>query len=242
MTVKNEQFLLPLNLQFFSEDLEDKKDETITPEGGEEKVTDNETKHEEDVKTFTQAEIDALVKKAKAQAVKKYSDYDDLKQKIQEIEDEKETKRKEELTEIDRIREDKQKAEDDKQALLDRLNKLEEERKQEKILGAFKDAAQANSIEYVAQAMKLADLSAVEIGEDGSVTGMDELVKALVEENPFLIKEKKQPKTIGEGSNQATKTDKTADQILEEAKNKAIKSGRIEDRLNFAKLKRELGK
>jgi hypothetical protein len=54
---------------------------------------------------------------------------------------------------------------------------------------------------------------------------------------------KKEPKTIGNPSNPNPNetAQKTAEQLLKEAEEKAKKSGRIEDVAAYSKLKRELG-
>ena len=114
--------------------------------------------------------------------------------------------------------------------------------KPRKVNSEFIKVANANGIQYVDDAMRLADLSAVKVGEDGKVEGVEEIVKALVENKPYLVAQKK-AKAIGEASNQVSdRSDKTADQLLAEAAEKARKTNKPEDKIAFAKLKRELGK
>jgi hypothetical protein len=83
----------------------------------------------------------------------------------------------------------------------------------------------------------------VTIDEDGNVVGIEDVIKALVEHKPFLLAQaKKEPKPIGESTNaKSDKSDKSAEQLLREAAEKARRTGRPEDLAAYAKLKRELG-
>ncbi|MMZ65188.1 hypothetical protein D1872_275770 [compost metagenome] len=93
----------------------------------------------------------------------------------------------------------------------------------------------------MAAALKLADLSAVTVDEEGNVVGAKEAVDALVSMHGYLV-EKTQPKSIGGAAGGGDLlSDKTKEQLLEAAAEKARRSGRSEDRAAFAKLKRELG-
>ncbi|WP_052759480.1 hypothetical protein [Paenibacillus sp. DMB20] len=83
-------------------------------------------------------------------------------------------------------------------------------------------------------------MSGVTVDEDGNAQGVEEAVKALVETHPYLT-EKTQPKQIGGASGGADPTDKSKEQLLADAAEKARKSGRLEDQAAYAKLKRELG-
>lgn len=169
---------------------------------------------------------------------------DDLKSMVDDYNARKqaeEQRKREEMSELERLQADLKAKEEVGQKLARQLEELQERVKQERITNAFIKAATQHNIAYIDDAIKLADLSAVKVNEDGSVEGVEEVVKALVETKPFLLRKTQIP--IGEPSNggKAGVSEKTAEQQLEEAKNKALKTGRAEDRAAYARLKRELG-
>lgn len=229
--------LLRLNLQFFAEGDEGGG----TDDNGVGDDANKETPPASKVVTMTQEELDTLIGREKGRVKGKYADYDDLKAKLTEYEAAQQAKADEELSAVERLEKklaDKEAAE---LALTAQLDEVRTQATQERVRNAFRQAAAANDVSYVDAALKLADLSAVEVGEDGSLIGVDEIVKALVEDNPFLVA-KKQQREIGESSNGGKQdNEKTSEQMLEEAADKAKKSGRIEDRVAFDKLKRQLG-
>ena len=226
--------LLRLNLQFFSEEGE--------PDG---KGTDggaDEGKSEPKVVTMTQEELDALIGREKGRVKGKYADYDDLKAKLTEFEKAQQEKADAELSAVERLEKQLADKEAAELALTAQLDAVKTQATQERIRNAFVQAAATNEVAYVDVAMKLADLSAVVVGEDGAINGVDEIVKALVADNPFLVAKKPQQQ-IGDPSNGGRDpNEQTADQLLEEAAEKARKSGLPADRAAFAKLKRELRK
>lgn len=226
--------LLRLDLQFFAEG-----DEGGADDKGDD--IDKETPPAAKVVTMTQEEFDAIIVREKGRVKGKYADYDDLKAKLTEYEAAQQAKADAELSAVERLEKQLAEKEAAELALTDQLNEVKTQATQERIRNAFVQAASANEVTYVDAALKLADLSAVEVGEDGSLTGVDDIVKALVADNPFLVA-KKQQKEIGESSNGGKQdNEKTSEQLLEEAADKAKKSGRIEDRIAFDKLKRQLG-
>lgn len=232
---------LPLDLQFFAEE-QPAETNPVDTTPAETKV-DASDMPAETPKTFTQAELDEIVAKRLERDRKKYADYDDLKSKASEYEAKLESQRLAELSEVEKAQELAQKFE----AQLTELNgQLEAERtkaQQDKIRFEFTKVATSANIIDIDGALKLSDLSAVSIDENGVVVGMDDVIKTLVEHKPYMVA-KKQTQPIGQPSNQGTAQyhDKPAEQLLDEAKAKARKSGRIEDRVAYDKLKRELSK
>jgi hypothetical protein len=219
---------------------EEIKQETVeTPE---EVVEEKETKSVD--KTFTQAELDDIVAKRLERERKKFdkfADYDDLKTKASEYEKKLEEQRLAELSEKERAEEVAKKFEEERNQYAKQLEELNARIEREKKHTAFIKAATSANIAYIDDAIKLADLSAVTIDEEGNVVGVEDVVKSLVEHKPFLVA-KKQTKSIGEATNgNQEKSEKTADQLLKEAADKVRRTGKPEDKMAYAKLKRELG-
>lgn len=225
--------------------------EELNQEKVEELVNENSTVEEPEnnpeelkTKTFTQEELDKIVADRIARERKKldkFADYDDLKTKAAEYEKRLEEQRLAELSEKERAEEIAKKAEEEKSELAKQLEELRKANEQEKIHNEFIKVATSQNVAYIEDALRLADLSAVTV-EDGKVIGVVDVVKALVDNKPFLLA-KKQPKPIGESSNgSADVSDKTSDQLLREAAEKAKRTGRTEDKVAYATLKRELGR
>ncbi|MCY9582446.1 hypothetical protein [Paenibacillus alvei] len=231
MTNESKRLKYTLNLQLFAEE-----DPEPTPQDPSADPTP------EPEKTFTQAELDDIVTKRLERERKKFTDYDDLKSKLAEYEHEREEKQRAEMTEIERFKADLEKDQAAKQTLESELTTLRESVKQEHIRNAFITAAQAANIAYIDDAWSLADKSEINVGDDGKVVGIDALIASLVESKPFLVAQNPtKPKTIGDPTDVPPKGQKTAEQMLKEAADKARASGRSEDRAAYAKLKRELG-
>lgn len=196
-----------------------------------------------DVKTvtMTQAELDALIGKEKGRVKSKYADYNDLKTKLSTFEQAEKERKELEMTELEKLQAQLAEKDTKEQTLAQQLADLEKAVQNEKIRNAFNQVATSQNVNHLDDAFVLADLSAVTV-EDGKVVGMEDAIKALVDNKPFLLA-KKQPKPIGESTNGNTeRADKTAEQLLKEAAAKAKASGRIEDKMAYATLKAELNK
>lgn len=211
--------LLRLNLQFFADDNGGDNNNGSEPDiPNDNKNDDSQPK----VKTFTQDEVNELIMKRLERERKKYADYDDLKAQLEELRKVDEERKRAEMTEIERYKADLEKALNERQTFEQELAKLRESVKQERIKNAFITAATSANIAYIDDAFRLADLSAVTIDEDGNVVGIEDAIKALVEHKPFLLAQaKKEPKPIGEPTNNSTVDEvKTLEQQLEDAKRK----------------------
>lgn len=228
MTKSNE--LLALDLQFLAED--GKQD------GGESTGQDAPK-----IVTMTQEEFDAVIVREKGRVKSKYADYDEIKAKADEFEAEKARIERESMDETERIKADLAAEQLAKQELADQLTALQQQAEKQRIHAAFIRKASDVGIKYTDAAAKLSDLSALEFDEGGELIGIDDVLNALITENPFLIEVAPvQPKQIGGPSNAGgEQVEKTKEQLLEEAKQKAFKSGLPKDRAAYAKLKRELG-
>ncbi|AZU61066.1 Clp protease ClpB [Neobacillus mesonae] len=207
-------------------------------------VVEPENKPEVKMVTMSQEAFDALIVKEKGRVKSKYADYDDLKTKASEYEKVLEEKRLAELSAQERAEELAKKFEAERNEYAKQLEELKSQAQREKVVNAFIKAAPGVNIpaDRIDAALKLADLSAVTVGENG-VEGLDAVMGTLVEQYAFLAETKKPQKPIGEPSNSPKETaDKTSDQLLREAAEKAKRTGRTEDLAAYAKLQRELRK
>jgi hypothetical protein len=208
--------------------------------------TAEESVNKPETKTFTQEELDKIVADRIARErkkIEKFADYDDLKTKASEYEKALEEKRLAELSAQERAEEIAKKYEAERNEYAKQLEELKTQAQREKIVNAFIKAAPGVNIpaDRIDAALKLADLAAVSIGENG-VEGLEDVMNALVTNYSFLAEVKKPQKPIGESSNSLKDVaEKTSEQLLRDAQDKAKRTGRIEDRMAVAALKRELG-
>lgn len=232
--------LLPLNLQFFAENddadtQQDAQQVEETPENAGESPS-------EAPKSFTQAELDEIVAKRLDRERKKYADYDEVKTKAIEYETKLEEQRLAELSEKERAEALAQKYEAEKQELANKLDALQKANEKAQLHAAFTKAATSAGIAYIDDAIALSDLSALTIEENGEINGLDALIAGLVENKPFLLaQEPQKQQPIGNAAQTAKVADKSAEQLLKDAAEKVRATGRTEDRVAYAKLKRELG-
>ncbi|MGY5190352.1 UNVERIFIED_CONTAM: Clp protease ClpB, partial [Bacillus amyloliquefaciens DSM 7 = ATCC 23350] len=64
----------------------------------------------------------------------------------------------------------------------------------------FLKVATSRGVDYIDDALRLAELSAVKV-EDRKVIGMDDVVKGLVDNKPYLVAKQQTLKPIGQPSN-----------------------------------------
>ncbi|MBA9027525.1 phage scaffolding protein [Peribacillus huizhouensis] len=197
-----------------------------------------------EVKKFSQAELDKIVAERvtrEKKKLEKFADYDDLKTKLTTFEQAEKERQEAEMTELEKLQAQLAEKDTKEQTLAQQLAELEKAVQNEKIRNEFIKVATSQNIAFLDDAFSLADLTAVTV-EDGKVVGMDVAIQTLVDNKPFLLSKPK-PKPIGESSNgNVDRADKTAEQLLKEAAEKAKQSGRIEDKMAYAQLKSELSK
>jgi hypothetical protein len=107
------------------------------------------------------------------------------------------------LTEVDKLKKQLEEKDKTTSGLEDQLNAFKDQTKKDKINNAFKAAAKEAKIKYADDAIKLIDMSAFTLGEDGKVEGLEAAVKKLAEEKPFLLSD--EDHEIGKSSNQGSK-------------------------------------
>lgn len=193
-------------------------------------------------KTFTQEELDSILKDRLDRERKKYADYDDKAAKLAELEKAEEERRLASLGEVERAQEEIAKKAQEAEELRQRLATIEGEREEERKLAAFKSLA--SSAEYglsadrIEAAIKLADMSQLQKTDEGY--DANDVMKALVDKYPFLTAQAAaQP--IGKPLAQTQEVVADKRSLLEKLAEKARLTGRTEDKIAFAKAKRELG-
>lgn len=180
---------------------------------------------------FTQSQLNSIIGDRVNQVKNKYE------AKIQEL--------NKQLEEVMNGNDELKKKAEEYDALSEKFEKFKAKYRTEKIQSKFKEKAKEYDVEYVDAALKLVkdELFQLNIDENGDVEGIDDLVKNLVEQNPFLVVQKKQqPKVLGAPTNPSGKAEKTKEQLLKEAHDRAKRTGRQEDIIRYSQLKRELNK
>ncbi|MFD2702780.1 scaffolding protein [Paenibacillus shunpengii] len=175
----------PLNLQLFAEDPE--------PTPPQDPPADPQPP-----KTFTQDEVDRLITDRLSRERKKFGDYDELKTKLTEFEQAEEERKKAEMSAHERLEAEKAealKAADEAKAERDQALTAANQRL---IKAEFRALARELNVrkDAIDDALKLADLSAVTVDDEGNAVGVEDVVKALIENKPFLVE---QPKNRGIG-------------------------------------------
>lgn len=117
---------------------------------------------------------------------------------------------------------------------------MEQEEKVSQFEQKFRELAENSNIEYVDDALKLADLSGVYF-EGDELHGVEEVVKELAENKPFLLK-KKAPTRIGRPAGRGYDDDHERGEmaLLADYAKKAKRTGRMSDRVAYAKMKRQV--
>ncbi|QCY64998.1 hypothetical protein [Bacillus thuringiensis] len=194
----------------------------------------------EELKQFTQKQIDEMIIAAKQQVKKKFADYDEVKAKAEELEKAQKEAKLAEMDELERTKTSLAEKDEELTKLQTQIAEMELSQKRTAVTNAFKEAAISANIptKRLEDAKVLAGIS-----EETDVEKIEELVKKLVEEKPFLVETKApQQKQIGDHSNGATKVnEKTKSEMLTEAADKARRTQRMEDKLAYVNLKAKLG-
>jgi hypothetical protein len=160
-------------------------------------------------KTFSQEDLDRLIKERLKREKDKYADYKDLKAQAEKWAEHEEAQK----TEIDKAHDKAQKAEAERDEALAQAN--------ERLMRAafVAEAAKAN-VSHPEDAYMLADLSEVEITDDGAVSGVEGAVKALVEAGRLVIRKQAAP-SLDAGAGGGTSAVEQAAQTLTEEQLKA---------------------
>ncbi|MFC4103607.1 phage scaffolding protein [Paenibacillus xanthanilyticus] len=226
------KFPLVLDMQLFAEGDDDGGDDTKPdPEPPVKKVE------------MTQAELDALIAREKGRVKSKYADYDDVKTQLAAFKEAEEERKKADMSEKERLEAEKADALKRAEDAATERDKALTAANQRLIKAEFRALARELGVRADAldDAFTLADLSAVKVDDEGAIEGVKDVVEALLKNKPFLAGQTK-PREIGDNKGPEDKPDKTKEQLLAAAAEKARRTGRIEDRMAYSALKEQLNK
>lgn len=137
---------------------------------------------EQPAATFTQADLDRIIKERLERERTRYADYNDLKKAAEELEKLKDA----ELSEVERLGKEKEQLE----AKMAEQAKAAEAREQEHqamlVRAEVRVSAAALGFQNPNDAYALADLSSVTV-EKGEVQGVENALKALAKDKPYLL-------------------------------------------------------
>ena len=182
----------------------------------------------EETRVFTQAELDRIIQERLARERQKYGDDDDLKK----AKDELDALKAEQMSELEKAQKRAADLEAERdQALVEANDRL--------IKAAFVAAAAQAGAAHPEDAFALADLSGVEIGEDGQVTGVEDAVKALVEAGRLPMSDKRRAPGLDGGAGGGQGPGERAPELSEEERAIARKMGLTDEQYQKAKKKGE---
>jgi hypothetical protein len=156
-------------------------------------------------RTFTQEDVDGIVKDRLNREHEKYKDYDDLKTKAQKFTEAEEAQK----SELQKATEAKQAAEAQRDAALQKAN-------ERMIRAEFISAASGLDVAHPEDAYALADKADVSITEDGKVVGAAEAVKALVDGGRLPLKTKPKAPGLNGGAGGGRDEDRPVELSVEE--------------------------
>lgn len=214
---------------------QDNIEENIAEEEG--KDTQTSADSSEDTRTFTQEELNEIVAKRLERERRKFEDYEDVKKKAKEYEKAVKKAEREKMSEVERLQADLEERDRAFEEMKEAAEQARQEAEKLRIRTAFEVQARKEGIKYVEDAYKLAVLEygdRISVEED-EVVGLEEVIKELAAEKPFLLSP---AKPIGQPMASTKEIPKrTAEDELREAKEKA-KSGTPEDKIAYMKLRR----
>lgn len=210
-----------------SEELTKETVEQTTPEVAENKPEINEPTAE---KTFTQAQLDEMIAKRLEREKKKQAELDEKLKKLEAYEKAEEERKKAEMSELERLNAEKEEAAKQAAEATEQAKKAQEAANQRIINTEIRSIARALNANDPNQVLALLDKSAVELGEDGSIIGAEEAVKAFKEASPWMFKQSIGADASG-GSNPAKNPSlnelSQLEKDLEEAKKAAMSNPRF---------------
>ncbi|MRX54693.1 scaffolding protein [Bacillus idriensis] len=175
------KFLLPLNLQFFSEEppanVDNKKPTDVDPE------------NKPSEKTFTQAELDDILAKRLKREKEKAAELDEKLKRLEEYEKAEAERKKAEMSEAERLKAEKEEASKRAEEATEQAKKAGEAANARIINTEIRSIARSLNANDPSDVLALLDKSVIEIDSDGNVNGVEEAVKILKEAKPWMFKQ-----------------------------------------------------
>lgn len=222
--MKEIKFLLPLDLQTFSEEVAPEGEENPTPAEAE-KLTDTPAE-----KTFSQAELEEILAKRLKREKEKQAELDAKLKRLEEFEKAEEERKKAEMSEAERLKAEKEEAAKKAEEATEQAKKAQESANQRILNTEIRSVARALNANDPADVLALLDKSGIEMDDEGNVVGVEEAVKSLKEAKPWMFKQPLGADAAG-GSNPAKNpsvNELTAkEKELEELKGQAVKNPRL---------------
>jgi Phage minor structural protein GP20 len=226
-----------------SEEIKNEKIENGAQQEEKEQHEEGKEQHQDDA-FVPQSKVDEIVKKRLERERKKYADYDELKAKLAEFEKAEEERKKAEMSELERLQSELAELQKKAQEAEEVKNKTLESANQRLIKAEFKLIAKEMGVrkEAIDDAFVLADLSGVEVDDDGNVQGVKEALESLKKSKAYLFGgQNYADPTPGQHETKREGTQEQAKRKLQELAEKAKRSGKIEDKIAYVQLKKELG-
>lgn len=221
--MKEIKFLLPLDLQTFSEEVPEGEEKPTPAEA--EKLTDTPAE-----KTFSQAELEEILAKRLKREKEKQAELDAKLKRLEEFEKAEEERKKAEMSEAERLKAEKEEAAKKAEEATEQAKKAQESANQRILNTEIRSVARALNANDPADVLALLDKSGIEMDDEGNVVGVEEAVKSLKEAKPWMFKQVLGADAAG-GSNPAKNpsvNELTAkEKELEELKGQAVKNPRL---------------
>lgn len=172
------------------------KQETIETETKKGETTETSTKTEKtsavdkgEEKTFTQAELDEIIAKRLSREKEKQAEMEAKLQRLKELEEAEEERKKAAMTEQERLLAEKEEAEKIAEEAKEKAEKALEAANKRIIETEIRAIARENKANDVDVVLALLDTSTIEVDDDGSVKGVQEAIQELKESKSFLFKQ-----------------------------------------------------
>jgi hypothetical protein len=140
-------------------------------------------------KTFTQAELDAIIEKRLKREKEKQVETEAKLKRLAELEADEEKRRKEAMSEAERLKAEKDEADRKAVEAAENAKKAQETANQRITNTEIRSIARSLNANNADDVLAFIDKSTVTIDDEGNVKGADEAVKALKESKPYLFKQ-----------------------------------------------------
>jgi hypothetical protein len=140
-------------------------------------------------KTYTQAEMDAVLQKRLKREKEKQAELDAKLKRLEEFEKAEEERKRAAMSEAERLKAEKEEAAKKAVEATEKAQKAQEAANQRIINTEIKSIARALNANDPADVLALLNKSAIEIDDDGNVAGVEDAVKALKEAKPWMFKQ-----------------------------------------------------